>query len=141
MCVCLGFFFFSSRRRHTRCALVTGVQTCALPIFITYQYWTSTLPQVTAHRARTSPMNPRLHAFLDRFGATGSLICAVHCALLPLVLAAIPSLGLSEWLGAGFELAFVVFATSVGVFSLVYGYRRHRRIRALGGLLAEVALL
>src|SRR3546814_19330712 len=29
MCDC---FFFSSRRRHTRCALVTGVQTCALPI-------------------------------------------------------------------------------------------------------------
>src|SRR3546814_11552946 len=32
--VCLWFvFFFSSRRRHTRCALVTGVQTCALPIY------------------------------------------------------------------------------------------------------------
>src|SRR3546814_10165922 len=31
MCVCV--FFFSSRRRHTRCALVTGVQTCALPIY------------------------------------------------------------------------------------------------------------
>src|SRR3546814_2811580 len=30
--VCI-LFFFSSRRRHTRCALVTGVQTCALPIF------------------------------------------------------------------------------------------------------------
>src|SRR3546814_9809122 len=28
-------FFFSSRRRHTRCALVTGVQTCALPISVT----------------------------------------------------------------------------------------------------------
>src|SRR3546814_5806804 len=28
-------FFFSSRRRHTRCALVTGVQTCALPILET----------------------------------------------------------------------------------------------------------
>src|SRR3546814_7279056 len=28
----LWCFFFSSRRRHTRCALVTGVQTCALPI-------------------------------------------------------------------------------------------------------------
>src|SRR3546814_278334 len=27
------FFFFASRRRHTRCALVTGVQTCALPIY------------------------------------------------------------------------------------------------------------
>src|SRR3546814_567926 len=31
MCV---VFFFSSRRRHTRCALVTGVQTCALPILV-----------------------------------------------------------------------------------------------------------
>src|SRR3546814_9312481 len=30
----LCFFFFSSRRRHTRCALVTGVQTCALPICV-----------------------------------------------------------------------------------------------------------
>src|SRR3546814_7412076 len=32
-CVCV--FFFSSRRRHTRCARVTGVQTCALPIYNT----------------------------------------------------------------------------------------------------------
>src|SRR3546814_9226568 len=30
----LLLFFFSSRRRHTRCALVTGVQTCALPIYL-----------------------------------------------------------------------------------------------------------
>src|SRR3546814_19661016 len=36
MCVyaCACSFFFSSRRRHTRCALVTGVQTCALPILL-----------------------------------------------------------------------------------------------------------
>src|SRR3546814_744408 len=33
MCFC-RCFCFSSRRRHTRCALVTGVQTCALPIFV-----------------------------------------------------------------------------------------------------------
>src|SRR3546814_9425395 len=38
MCV---VFFFSSRRRHTRFALVTGVQTCALPIY--------TLPEDTRH--------------------------------------------------------------------------------------------
>src|SRR3546814_1917288 len=31
--ICSICFFFSSRRRHTRCALVTGVQTCALPIW------------------------------------------------------------------------------------------------------------
>src|SRR3546814_9967579 len=33
MCIGSLIFFFSSRRRHTRCAVVTGVQTCALPIF------------------------------------------------------------------------------------------------------------
>src|SRR3546814_5014136 len=35
------FFFFSSRRRHTRCALVTGVQTCALPISA---HWSANQP-------------------------------------------------------------------------------------------------
>src|SRR3546814_9487881 len=37
-CLFLLFFFFSSRRRHTRCALVTGVQTCALPIWAIYHH-------------------------------------------------------------------------------------------------------
>src|SRR3546814_4412176 len=40
MCMC---FFFSSRRRHTRCALVTGVQTCALPICIVHSVMGATL--------------------------------------------------------------------------------------------------
>src|SRR3546814_9271594 len=35
-CCLLFVFFFSSRRRHTRCALVTGVQTCALPIYFIF---------------------------------------------------------------------------------------------------------
>src|SRR3546814_2714864 len=38
----LMLFFFSSRRRHTRCALVTGVQTCALPISADDSVWDST---------------------------------------------------------------------------------------------------
>src|SRR3546814_7326343 len=42
-----SFFFFSSRRRHTRCALVTGVQTCALPI----SSWISPYPRVDFCRA------------------------------------------------------------------------------------------
>src|SRR3546814_10072376 len=33
----LFYFFFSSRRRHTSCALVTGVQTCALPIYVGFR--------------------------------------------------------------------------------------------------------
>src|SRR3546814_7160256 len=37
-------FFFSSRRRHTRCALVTGVQTCALPICLPFVRWCAGYP-------------------------------------------------------------------------------------------------
>src|SRR3546814_3951435 len=39
----LVFFFFSSRRRHTRCALVTGVQTCARPSSGMRRHWSSFL--------------------------------------------------------------------------------------------------
>src|SRR3546814_9212949 len=46
-------FFFSSRRRHTRCALVTGVQTCALPIF--QRRSAAPLPRKTASRSSTTP--------------------------------------------------------------------------------------
>src|SRR3546814_145796 len=37
----MSSFFFSSRRRHTRCALVTGVQTCALPVLSAVFNWNS----------------------------------------------------------------------------------------------------
>jgi hypothetical protein len=86
-------------------------------------------------------MKSHLNSLLDRFGATGSIVCALHCALTPLLLAAIPSLGLSVWLGDGFERGFVMFVTVLGLFSLIWGYRRHRVFRALGMLLFGLAAL
>ena len=50
-------------------------------------------------------------ALLDRIGATGSLVCAVHCAALPLLIALLPSLGIATWLGDDFERGFVIFAS------------------------------
>src|SRR3546814_8015302 len=47
----LYVFFFSSRRRHTRCALVTGVQTCALPIY--------PRPIRNAGRSRSKPLGKK----------------------------------------------------------------------------------
>ncbi|MFT4248763.1 MAG: MerC domain-containing protein [Pseudomonas sp.] len=82
-----------------------------------------------------------LRRLLDRFGATGSLLCAVHCAVLPLVLALAPSLGLSFWLGDGVERTIVVFVTLLGLFSLLLGYRRHHALRALGVLLPGLVAL
>src|SRR3546814_8564328 len=46
-------FFFASRRRHTRCALVTGVQTCALPIFSNISEWCKKEACWTRIQART----------------------------------------------------------------------------------------
>lgn len=86
-------------------------------------------------------MKSHLNSLLDRFGATGSIVCALHCALTPLLLAAIPSLGLSVWLGDGFERGFVTFVTVLGLFSMIWGYRRHRVFRALGMLLFGLAAL
>src|SRR3546814_9017974 len=55
-------FFFSSRRRHTRCALVTGVQTCALPILLadSRRAWSI----VAIHQPMFSPRQDRDNALL-----------------------------------------------------------------------------
>jgi hypothetical protein len=82
-----------------------------------------------------------LRRLLDRLGATGSLLCALHCALLPLLFALVPSLGLALWLGDGVERALVVFVTLLGMFSLVLGYRRHHVWHALGLLLTGLLAL
>ena len=86
-------------------------------------------------------MTPHRHRWLDRFGAAGSLACAAHCALVPLAVAVLPSLGVAVWLGDGLETGFVLFASLLGVFSLFWGYRRHRALRALGLLLPGLAVL
>lgn len=78
---------------------------------------------------------------LDRIGAFGSLACAVHCAALPLLIAVLPSLGIAVWFGDGFEMGFVIFATLLGSFSVISGYRRHHAARALSLLIPGLSLL
>ena len=83
----------------------------------------------------------RSHRLLDHLGATGSLLCALHCALLPLLIALLPSLGVSAWLGEGFEQVFVLFATLFGLAVLAWSYRRHRAMRALALLVPGLAVV
>src|SRR3546814_2853047 len=58
-------FFFSSRRRHTRCALVTGVQTCALPISRQDQRGQHRLGQHLGHRLDPFPIGVRAEAIVE----------------------------------------------------------------------------
>src|SRR3546814_4008597 len=56
MCwLCLFVFFFSSRRRHTICSLVTGVQTCALPICWIWGRWHDDTPNSSWRAERSNP--------------------------------------------------------------------------------------
>lgn len=92
-------------------------------------------------QASKAPEGQASTPLFDRIGATGSLVCAIHCALLPLVIALLPSLGIAAWLGEGFERGFVIFASLLGVSTLVWSYRRHRAVRALGLLIPGLAAL
>lgn len=83
----------------------------------------------------------RSHRYLDRLGATGSLLCAIHCALLPLAIALLPALGLASTRYDGVERGFIAFATALGAFSIAWGYRRHGGVRAMGLLVAGLLAL
>src|SRR3546814_1897933 len=65
-CYFVFSFFFSSRRRHTRCALVTGVQTCALPIWHLRRHAAHGDPRAGTRRHR------RLRLAARRGGGPGS---------------------------------------------------------------------
>jgi hypothetical protein len=78
---------------------------------------------------------------VDRVGATASLLCAIHCALLPFVLALLPLIGLEFLAGHTFERIFVACAASLACASLIVAYRRHRRPQALYLMVPGIALL
>lgn len=85
--------------------------------------------------------NKMLFGFADRLGATASFLCAVHCAVLPFVLAALPAFGLGFLADHGFERAFISCASLLALFTLIQGYRRHRVRYALALVLPGLLLL
>jgi hypothetical protein len=62
---------------------------------------------------------------LDTLGIGASLLCAVHCAVLPLLITALPLLGLEMLENEKLEYGLLGFSFFVGCTSLFRGYRRH----------------
>jgi drug/metabolite transporter superfamily protein YnfA len=89
--------------------------------------------------AALPPEHPDFQRWADPVASTGAMLCAIHCAALPFLLAALPSLSLGFFSSAGFELSFALFATLVGISSLWSGYRRHRAGRPYALLLPGLA--
>jgi hypothetical protein len=99
-------------------------------------------PTTTATLVATPVVGPRRFAVLvDRIGATASLLCAVHCALLPFVLALLPLIGLEFLAGHTFERIFVACAAALAGASIITAYRRHRQPHALFLMVPGIALL
>src|SRR3546814_7088432 len=106
------FFFFSSRRRHTRCALVTGVQTCALPIlppqpafFEQVNYYRTCLHELTHATGHSSHLGrDLLNAFGSKDYAREELVAEMGSAFLCAALGIEPTVRHAYYIGAWLEV-------------------------------------
>jgi hypothetical protein len=63
----------------------------------------------------------------DIIGIATSLACAIHCALLPLVMTSLPLFGMNIIHNMIFEWSMIGLAFLVGIYALVHGYIKHHR--------------
>lgn len=61
----------------------------------------------------------------DNLGILTSILCAIHCGLLPLLLPALPLFGINIIHNAWFEWGMIAIAFSVGLYSLYHGFKKH----------------
>ena len=63
----------------------------------------------------------------DALGIFTSVACAIHCALLPVLLTSLPVFGVNIVHNAGFEWSMIGIAFLVGSIALVHGFIKHHR--------------
>lgn len=79
---------------------------------------------------------------LDKVGIGASLLCAIHCALLPLFFTTLPLMSIEILENEQVELGFILFSLIVGCFALYNGYKRHHlKTLPLFVFVAGIALL
>lgn len=61
----------------------------------------------------------------DALGIAASVACAIHCAVLPLVLTSLPVFGTNIIDHMGFEYLMIMLAMGIGFYSLWHGYKKH----------------
>ena len=61
----------------------------------------------------------------DAFGIAASVACAIHCAVLPLILSSLPLFGVNIIENQGFEFIMIALAFIMGVYSLYHGRKKH----------------
>jgi hypothetical protein len=61
----------------------------------------------------------------DKLGIAASIACAIHCAVLPLIMTSLPILGINIINNFWFEMAMIVLALGIGIYSLTHGFKKH----------------
>ena len=84
-------------------------------------------------------MNSRIN--WDALGVATSLACAIHCAILPLILTSLPILGINIIDNQGFEYLMIGLAFLIGSYALYHGYRKHHHSFLPLGIFAAGILL
>lgn len=78
----------------------------------------------------------------DAIGFSASTLCAIHCAATPLLLTALPLIGLKFLAHPAIEAAMIVLSLMIGATSLLHGYRKHhRKFTALLILIAGFSMI
>src|SRR4051794_2545455 len=67
----------------------------------------------------------KLNINWDTLGITTSVACAIHCAVLPLILSSLPVLGIDIIDNVFFEYFMIFLAFVIGSWSLYHGYKKH----------------
>lgn len=80
-------------------------------------------------------------SWVDRCGVYVSAACAVHCVALPLLLAAVPAVGVIVWIGEGMETLLALGAVLLAVACLCWGFRIHRKKRLFLTFAAAAAFI
>ncbi|MGB0135287.1 MerC domain-containing protein [Dokdonella sp.] len=94
-------------------------------------------PKLMSNARQKTGINKRI----DRFGAFASMLCAIHCALLPVVFGVLPALGLGFLANHVYEQIFVGFAILLASISLWFGLRKHGSYLAFWFLVPGIVLL
>lgn len=61
----------------------------------------------------------------DKLGIAASIACAIHCAILPLIMTSLPILGINIINNFWFEIVMIVLALGIGIYSLTHGFKKH----------------
>ena len=61
----------------------------------------------------------------DALGIAASVACAIHCAVLPLIMSSLPILGINIINNFWFEIFMIVLAMGIGLHSLTHGFKKH----------------